>query len=251
MMESKYHRYNFFRRILIRMRRQPRGQSFVELMLVMLFLALLLSAVVEYGFMLNNYLHVLDGAREAARISNTDFAFIQVGQAMRPEFYYSVAEEVANTIAPQIKLDPTRGDDILVTVYGVAGTTIDQYPSSTGWSLCANYTALVNYFYSIASPQPPDPLQSVPPGLADQDWYTCPTPLHVSHFSKSNIQSITSQVSGAPRTGILVVEIFYNYPQLLKLPVLTSIVPDPIPLYLYSVMPISSAEPTAVPTPTP
>jgi hypothetical protein len=46
-----------------------------------------------------------------------------------------------------------------------------------------------------------------------------------------------------------VVEIFYNYPQLLKLPVLTSIVPDPIPLYLYSVMPISSAEPTLVPTP--
>ena len=64
------------------MRRQPRGQSFVELMLVMTFLALLLAGMVEFGFMLNKYLHVLDGAREAARISNTDFAFIQVGQAI-------------------------------------------------------------------------------------------------------------------------------------------------------------------------
>ena len=167
---------------------------------------------------------------------------------MRPLFYYLAAEHATDTIYP-MRLDPSKGDDIIISVYGVSGTKIDQYPSSTGWSLCANYTALVNYFYSIASPQPPDPLQSVPPSLADEKWYSCPTPLKVSHFSKSNILSITSQVANAPNAGILVVEIFYNYPQLLKLPVLTSIVPDPIPLYLYSVMPISSAEPTLVPTP--
>jgi TadE-like protein len=250
MMESKYHRSSLFKRILSKMRRQPRGQSFVELMLVMLFLALLLAAVVEYGFMLNNYLHVLDGAREAARISNTDFAFTQVGQAMRPQFYYAAAEEATNTIAP-IKLDPSKGDDIIISVYGVAGTNVDQYPSSTGWSLCANYAALVNYFWTNDPNHPADQLQSVPPPLADVKWYSCPTPLNVSHFSKSNIQNITSQVANAPNAGILVVEIFYNYPQLLKLPVLTSIVPDPIPLYLYSIMPMSSAEPTVVPTPTP
>jgi len=247
---SKYHHTNLLERIHFRMRGQPRGQSFVELMLVVLILALILAGMVEFGFLLNNYLHVLDGAREAARISNTDFAFNQVTQNPRPEFYYAAAEEATNTIAP-MRLDPSRGDDIIISVYGVAGTTIVQYPGSTRWSLCANYSALVNYFWTNDPSHPADQLQSVPPSLADANWYSCPTPLKVSHFSSSNIQSITSQVSGAPNAGILVVEIFYNYPQLLKLPVLTSILPDPIPLYVYTIMPISSAEPTVVPTQAP
>ena len=51
----------------------------------------------------------------------------------------------------------------------------------------------------------------------------------------------------APSTGVLVVEVFYNYPQLLKLPVLTSVLADPVPLYVYTVMPLSSAAPTATP----
>jgi len=33
-----------------------------------LILALLLTGMVEFGFLLNNYLHVLDGSREAARL---------------------------------------------------------------------------------------------------------------------------------------------------------------------------------------
>jgi hypothetical protein len=52
------------------------------------------------------------------------------------------------------------------------------------------------------------------------------------------------------------VEIYYNYPQLLKLlsnngfmGVTYSILPDPVPLYVYTIMPISAAEPTQVPTP--
>jgi hypothetical protein len=51
-------------------------------------------------------------------------------------------------------------------------------------------------------------------------------------------------VSGAEWTGVLLVEILYKYPQLLKLPVLTSVVPELIPLYVYTMMPNSAAEPT-------
>ena len=63
-------------------------------------------------------------------------------------------------------------------------------------------------------------------------------------------------VSDAPNAGVLLVEIYYNYPQLLKLPVFSnssflgvrfSLIPDPIPVYVYTIMPISSAEPTQGP----
>ena len=64
-----------FRRFITLIRRKPSGQSFVELLLVTVFLMLLLAGVVEFGFLLNNYLHVLDGAREAARYSNSAYAY--------------------------------------------------------------------------------------------------------------------------------------------------------------------------------
>jgi hypothetical protein len=55
--------------------------------------------------------------------------------------------------------------------------------------------------------------------------------------------------ASAPNTGVVLVEIFYNYPQILKLPVLTTILPDPIPLYVYTIMPLSAAEPTQTSAP--
>jgi hypothetical protein len=53
--------------------------------------------------------------------------------------------------------------------------------------------------------------------------------------------------TSAPGSGVLLVEIYYNYPQMLKLPVFEQVIPDPIPVYTYTIMPIFSAEPTATP----
>ena len=235
------------KRFVSRINRKPRGQSFVELVLVLVILAMILAAVVEFGFLLNNYLHVLDAAREAARFSSSSIAYDLVTGVTKDPFYYFTAEQAANTMAP-VKLDPTQGDDIIISVFSVAGTSVVRHPVANGWSLCGNYTALVNYYYNQANPKPVDPLQSVPAGLADQNWYTCPA--HASRFSDADIQA--RLVDSAPNAGVLLVEILYNYPQILKLPVFSnasflgvqfSLIPDPIPVYVYSVMPISSAEP--------
>jgi hypothetical protein len=51
----------------------------------------------------------------------------------------------------------------------------------------------------------------------------------------------------APGSGIVLVEIYYNYPQLLKLPVFEQVLPDPMLVYAYSFMPLSSAAPTPGP----
>lgn len=52
--------------------------------------------------------------------------------------------------------------------------------------------------------------------------------------------------SSAPNTGLVVVEIFYAYKQLLALPLFTAFIPDPIQVHAYSIMPLSAAEPTPV-----
>ncbi len=50
--------------------RSERGQSFVELALVVVFLMIFVAGVVEFGFMLNNYLNLVDASREAVRYSS-------------------------------------------------------------------------------------------------------------------------------------------------------------------------------------
>ncbi len=257
MMESKYHHHtNFFKRMLSRMRRQPRGQSFVELMFVIMFLALLLTGVVEYGFMLNFYLHVLDGSREAARYSSTwnpfvlDSSGVTISSYYYPPFYYVAAAEAATTMAP-VSLNPANPDDIVVSVFSLDGATPTRFPTTdpNGWSLCAHfkanaedtaagYAGFAAYFPSL-NPPAPVPIQPVAAWNAG-------CIVRTTQISATNLKNLLGSLV-PPDTGVVLVEIYYNYPQLLKLPVLTSVLPDPIPLYVYSIMPLSSAQPTQVP----
>ncbi len=222
---------------------KERGQSFVELMLVALILVLLLAGAVEFGFMINNYLHVLDGAREAARYSSSSTAFFFDSQGTITDyydakFYYVTALKAAQTMS-SIKLDPTHGDDILVSVFSLQGTTAIRFPLGTpnGWSLCAHYASFKSYFDGQSPPV------AIPDAVAGSGWSSC-TP-GASHFSSSAIAG--RLVSGAPSTGALLVEVLYSYSQILKLPVLTEIIPDPVQLYVYTVMPNAAAEPTPTP----
>ena len=56
--------------------KNEKGQSFVELSLVVVFLMILVAGIVEFGFMLNNYLNMVDASREAVRRSATYDPFI-------------------------------------------------------------------------------------------------------------------------------------------------------------------------------
>ncbi|MBI4730731.1 MAG: pilus assembly protein [Chloroflexi bacterium] len=81
------------------------GQSFVELMLILLVLALILAGVVEFGFLMNNYLHVLDGAREAARYSANSVAIADDGTSIM-SFYENTAIQAENVMP----VSPTQMD---------------------------------------------------------------------------------------------------------------------------------------------
>lgn len=211
-----------------------RGQSFVELMIVTLILALIIVGVVEFGFLLNEYIHVLDGSREAARFSSAGIAFYPNGTSI-DSFYVNTAIEAGRVMAP-IHLDPSNGDDIIISVLSVAGSSFVRFPGPQGWSLCTHYATFVA---SFANPL------NIPPALNDPSWSTCSP--GTTHFSITDIAHLMDPI--APPSGVLLVEIYYNYKQMLKLPVFTSVIPDPIPVFVYSFMPISSAEPTPTPNP--
>ena len=213
-------------------RRAPNeaGQSFVELSLVLIILALLFGGVLEFGFLMNNYLHVLDAAREGARFASSSNPFAEDG-SNDPTFYQNAAITALRAMEP-VALNGNLGDDIVISVLGVDSTpTITRYPDEDGWSLCDNH----DYFAAD--------LAGYVSTWNESDWTDC-----IPRSSRFTTADFAARLeASAPNNGNVMVEIFYNYPQLLKLPIFNndffSAIPDPIPVYIYAAMPCSMAEP--------
>jgi hypothetical protein len=203
-------------------------------MLVTLILMLLLAGVVELGFLMNNYLHLFDAAREAARFSSSSIAIAPNGMAI-DDFYFLTAAQTIRTMEPVIARG-THGDDIIISVFAAQGTHVDRYPSSEGWSLCTHHNDLDNA--ALLNGLPTD----ISSGTFLLDWEGCGA--LTSKFTDQQIEDLL--VSSAPPSGILLVEIYYHEDQILNLPLFSDFLPNPIPVYVYTVMPIASAEPTAV-----
>jgi hypothetical protein len=224
-------------------RKRPRGQSLVEFALMLPILLILLSGLFEFGFIFTAYLSVLDAARNAARFSS-DSAYDTLDDGLpgnSTKFFprmtaYEAVIELAQE-QPTITLcipgapvsqdcpDPTNNprDDVIISVFSVLRDTspaqIVRFPSGTGengWSYDAD-------------------LMLVGQGGSR-------TGMHQSQFTTSNIASMLQ--SGTPNTGYVLVEINYNYNQMLGVPWFTQFVGDPIPFHIYALWPCVSAEPT-------
>ncbi len=207
---------------------KARGQSFVEFAFALPFLLLLLSAAVEYGFMLNYYLSVVDATRDTARrysggdpfLHEDEDKTINTGDKL-VDFYQYAAEFGEQALDPtkiplqpgapaytarSIPLDPAI-DDVIVSVYSIEDDDAIQYPTSGPYHLY-------------------------------------PASAHDSRFSEEIIIASRLDIGGgyAPNEGLLVVEIYYNYNHVLGMPFLTMF-GDPVELYAYTIMPIREAEP--------
>lgn len=209
-----------FKTLSNKVKNPEKGQSFVELLLVTIFLMIFVLAIAEYGTLLNHYLNLVDATREAARVAS-DFAPADYcedtdgsgtacdseGELVQAsEDYFNVTIGLAQVVMKPIVLDETRGDDIVIS-YFVIGSDVndlfDRYPAGSGG-------------YTLYGTQ-------------------------TSKFSEEDIRN--RLIDTGPSRGILLVEIFYNYPQRLKVPVFTAIVPDPIPVYSYAIMPMPKVKP--------
>lgn len=214
------------------MNHRLRGQSLVEFTLMLPILLMMLSGLIEFGFMLNYYLDIIDAARETARFAanddpiRDDFTGLPTPWNLRfedraqdlakqslksasdgriewPEFY----PEPFDCNDPLL---PINGD-VVISAFSVLGNTVDKrYPvgtGDTGVSMCGNYT------------------------------------------SKMTVAEVNSILSGSiiPNSGFVLIELYYEYDMVLGLPWIRAFVPDPVVLYAYSIMPNTTVEPTPTP----
>lgn len=194
-------------------RNKQRGQSFIELALIFMVLILMLAGVVEVGYMLNQYITIVEGTREVARIASKGDPFTAPGNGIvNQDFLDRISilteggvvgsQQILGSIEP-LTLDPNIEDDIVVSIFSFEDGSVTRYPSSTGWSRHGT---------------------------------------QISRFSDAEIAA--KLVSGAPNTGAILIEVYYHYHQILNLMEGWT---GPIPLHAYSIMPLSAAEPTTEP----
>jgi len=209
------------------------GQSLVEFMVLLPVLLIMISGLIEFGFMLNYYLDLIDAAREAARFAAdadpirdpNDNSYLDPN----PKFYDDVQTLAMDSLKaasdnridwPKMKAmypatfcDYVNGD-IVISAFGVlnnAGTPVvdkrfPQVMGENGVSLCNHYS---------------------------------------SKITSAQIQSRLDPA--APTTGLVLVEVFYDYNQVMALPWITAFVPNPVHLHAYTIMPNANAEPTPTP----
>jgi hypothetical protein len=204
-------------------KRHFRGQSIVEFSLLLPLLLMLLSSLIEFGFMINEYLDLIDTTRETARYL-ADLDPFNANHAYREIYYTEGAEEMDNVLqrAGWINLD-TSVDDLVISIFSItSNTNISRYPlewtddrgqcsgvfngGPMGWRLYCNKT---------------------------------------SKFNKTEVLNrFSSGTSGTPPdNGIVLVELFYSYHMRLGLPWVTGIVGDTIEIHAYSFAPNPFAEP--------
>ena len=198
---------------------KSRGQSLVEMAIALPVVLMLFSGLAEFGFMLNYYLSILDATRYTARfLADKSPWYVDSGGTEHwgtdeMSFYSEGSAQAIAQLAPMDASDNTRKvhlnpstDDVIIAVYSIDGSTVNTYPTTADGGVFHQYGNI------------PDA------SLA---------------FSVTDAQNLA--ISGAPCQGVVVVEVDYEYHQVLGLPWMAPL-GSPI-LRAYSIFPLQSAEP--------
>lgn len=220
----------------VRNRGKSKAQSMVEFALLLPILLILFTGMVEFGFVLNTYLSLLDATRQAARVySNVTPFDLETDTSTDPPtinkvddltYYPAVANLVVDTLnsnSYQIIYDSTL-DNVIVSVIGVR----------------------------VDDPDTDPPTLSIFRHPSGSDYYMLnPGGAHSRYYDESGgdpdvlIKDYMNQHDTPLSAGLLVVELYYSYEGTTKMPWLQMFASDADPLMLYasSIMPLGSAKP--------
>jgi len=254
-----------------------RGQSFVELALVLPILIVLLLGVVEVTLFLGRYLDALDLTREAARFASARDsrpeiqALIADVDCSAPEpfnFYwhtacifsppttddqcldcmgYAIGDagrpahcKFCNGLNPFVELKPET-DDVLISVFTIVNRQSSAESPVTAWAL-SNHdlddTHSNNWQYDCTGDQDATNIVQAEP------YYT-----EARMDSLLNVGANTPTPASRPNRGFVAVEFYYCYEQVLNIPFITAFIPNPMRLHAYTIMPLPAAAPTPTPKP--
>ena len=226
------------------------GQSFVELAIVLPLLLFLLIAFVEVGAVIYNYLSLLDVVREAARFAadrdpevlNGDMSNYPISACEDDALHYyldTACVVIGTNFNQDITLDPAT-DDIAISIFTIDNNVVADRKPNDGdgvWSLYAdNWTKNCDGTLDSTTPFFPQ--------AVGNSWVAVATPT-----TGPGTPTPSSGMGGPTDKGIVLVEIYYCHDQLLNLPLISDLLPNPIPLHAFAVMPAPQAAPTATPLP--
>jgi len=241
-------------------RQKSRGQSFVELALIIPILLLIVIGVVEVAMFIGRYLDMLDLTREAARFASIRDPFDTEVAADQDcatinffDFYWDIScvfsppgnsdmcwdAEFCNGLNPYFVLNPAT-DDVVVSVYTITAqhpSTGDPYVSNA-WPSPDGFWAWSDHDNETAS---------------DGNWQrNCDgdTVRSAPHFTEDTIGDELNTASPENK-GYVAVELYYCYEQVLNIPLFSDFVPNPIQIHVYTLMPLPAAQPTPTPKPLP
>jgi hypothetical protein len=211
-------------------KRKSRAQSLVEVAIAFPLLIMLFSGMVEFGFMLNTYLSLLDATRQEARALANSTPFTSIDEATHTivddmAFYNVAVQGLLDILNPptdprarHIILNSTR-DDIVISVLRV------------------NVSDSTNTITS---------LERFPQGQPHPYYQRWGNQLS-GYADNSTITGLMTRNGATPvRSGILIIEVYYGYDGVLKLPWVTAFM-NTITLHADTVMPLVSAKPPRTP----
>jgi hypothetical protein len=244
------------------MRKKTPGQSLLEFAILVPLLVLFVLGAAEVTLFIGTYINVVDLTREAARFASVkDNTQVPSGGGYTPNcsnidplkqngFYYDTAcifspikgstsctdANFCNGFNSTVFFKPDQ-DDILISGFTVAGNTVTaHYPSDAdgfpwAWS---NHDADTTHNNNWK--------RSCDGTNANET----PNP----YFSDAKMNAyMTTAASQVTAKGFVVVEAYYCYHQVMTVPLVGLLFPDPMKLHVYTIMPLPFADPTSTPMP--
>jgi hypothetical protein len=211
------------------------GQSLVEFTVLLPVLLIMISGLIEFGIMLNYYLDLIDAAREAARYASD----VDPITDPNPPYGYMDPNPAFYTYTQTLAMESLRA---------ASDNRIDwpkmQLMYGATWCDHVNGDIVISTFGTLnQSPNPAIVDKRFPQVMGESGVSMCNH--YTSKITSAQIQSRLD--AAAPTAGLVMVEIFYDYNQVLALPWITAFVPNPIHLHAYTIMPNANVEPTPTP----
>ena len=251
-----------------------RGQSFMELAIFLPILLLMLGGMVEVTLTFNDYLQMLDAARYGAR-SISDSNPYPADFPMASGTFNPNSPSAYDTLTDTTTLNPFR-----IAAYNAEfnlnplislktslkgdGTSNRNDCSTSNTNTTGSNTYrddvvvslfATNVISSTSTIQLTRFKSNAVDGIPLTGHLVADTTESGWSYKNQMCSAIktadlgTKLLTTAPNTGFLIVEVFYNRPQVLNLPGLGSVIPNPLPLHAYAIFPLVAVEPTSTPTP--
>jgi len=241
-------------------KKRRRGQSFLELALVLPVLLILLLGVVEVAFFLGRYLDLLDLTREAARFASVRDPFTvqankslwncgpaPAGTEIPFDFYYQTScvfsppfgsalctnPKFCNGLNPYIAFNPAT-DDIVISVFTITNALItNTWPSPDGHWAFSDHDADTTHNANWKRDCQGNEVRTEP------------------YFNETRVGSDLSAAASTRNKGFVGIEFYYCYEQALSLPLMNQFIPNPLRAHVYTLMPLPAAQPSPTPKSSP